>query len=798
MNDEAAFLAAIAAAPDDATLQLVFADWLEEHDDPRGKWSRHHDVRPWMGKTFASPIPPILEALAKDQAVIAARRAVEAIGEPIVPGLVELLKHASQRVRSQACQCLKKLGPRAKAAAPALMELLADPDYSVRGKAAKALRDVGADASADTSKLKAALTDDNWAVRYAASQVLGKMGAKGSVLEELVEKFQSPVEKDRIEAIEGLKHLGTLDAVTQLDFASEDKSVAVRVAAVQALGVLKHATVSPILCDRLSDPSATVREAAVEQFTGSWRQHFISPDVVDALGNRLAEKEPRLRALACYALSNAGARLGEPAIPLLIARLEDDEPSVRAAAAEALGKIGVTGAEPIPPLLERLTDETEVAVAAATALGNWPELPASVVPGLMAFVRRARALGGSTEALLVSSAFRAFGKVVSPPQAVLDALRASVRAQDDNAYPALEALTNLGPAAAPAVPDLLALLQREHVPHGVVKALTHIGGPAFDALTAMLEGPDADARTRVLQRLWDLGADGAPLLPVLMRVYHRTANEYQRWNIVRAIGRLGPAAAPVVPDLLAVLETWDRDERPGVMFHELSFVGAGLVPHLPRIAALVGRPSVAGAETSLAFLLANIAEHTPDALAPLAASLRDTNARGGLGERGAYNGVLQGLNVLAARGQIPDPAALVPDLAPLADSSDVSMLGDLITLLGKLGPAAAPPLCGLLANADVGVRAKAAEELATAGDVSEETLAALIHAVEDREPKVRRTAIDTLNKLKSGTPEVLAAVEAATGDTDSKVAERAAVALKRLTPKTPKAAAPKAKGKKKA
>jgi uncharacterized protein (TIGR02996 family) len=40
MNEEQAFLAAIAANPADATARLVFADWLTERDDPRGEWLR--------------------------------------------------------------------------------------------------------------------------------------------------------------------------------------------------------------------------------------------------------------------------------------------------------------------------------------------------------------------------------------------------------------------------------------------------------------------------------------------------------------------------------------------------------------------------------------------------------------------------------------------------------------------------------------------------------------------------------------------------------------------------------------
>lgn len=40
MNDRLAFLRAIRANPDDDTTRLVFADWLDEHDDPLGEFIR--------------------------------------------------------------------------------------------------------------------------------------------------------------------------------------------------------------------------------------------------------------------------------------------------------------------------------------------------------------------------------------------------------------------------------------------------------------------------------------------------------------------------------------------------------------------------------------------------------------------------------------------------------------------------------------------------------------------------------------------------------------------------------------
>jgi uncharacterized protein (TIGR02996 family) len=40
MDEEQAFLRAISAAPDDNTVRLIYADWLEERDDPRAEFVR--------------------------------------------------------------------------------------------------------------------------------------------------------------------------------------------------------------------------------------------------------------------------------------------------------------------------------------------------------------------------------------------------------------------------------------------------------------------------------------------------------------------------------------------------------------------------------------------------------------------------------------------------------------------------------------------------------------------------------------------------------------------------------------
>jgi uncharacterized protein (TIGR02996 family) len=42
MQDDLDFLRAVKAKPDDDGLRLIYADWLDERDDPRGQFLRLH------------------------------------------------------------------------------------------------------------------------------------------------------------------------------------------------------------------------------------------------------------------------------------------------------------------------------------------------------------------------------------------------------------------------------------------------------------------------------------------------------------------------------------------------------------------------------------------------------------------------------------------------------------------------------------------------------------------------------------------------------------------------------------
>ncbi|HEY1065577.1 MAG TPA: TIGR02996 domain-containing protein [Pirellulales bacterium] len=63
MSDEAAFLSAIAARPDDPAARLIYADWLDEQSDPRGPALRA--LIEWQALPPGDPArAPLAEAMA--------------------------------------------------------------------------------------------------------------------------------------------------------------------------------------------------------------------------------------------------------------------------------------------------------------------------------------------------------------------------------------------------------------------------------------------------------------------------------------------------------------------------------------------------------------------------------------------------------------------------------------------------------------------------------------------------------------------------------------------------------------
>jgi len=122
----------------------------------------------------------------------------------------------------------------------------------------------------------------------------------------------------------------------------------------------------------------------------------------------------------------------------------------------------------------------------------------------------------------------------SRPEPPLD-VRALITAlhgeTDDNRYRALAALQSLGADGREAVPELKTLLGRTK---------------------------DDDLAAEIAKTLGEMGPAAAAAVPELTALLDRKAM-WPRYAAVDALGRMGPAAAPALPKILALTKDPDRE-----------------------------------------------------------------------------------------------------------------------------------------------------------------------------------------------------------------------------------------------
>ena len=227
-------------------------------------------------------------------------------------------------------------------------------------------------------RLEEALRHGDPVLRAAAARALGQRGCVAT-LERLVERLDTAAAE---EGAEGLAEIAALsDAIVALareDAPGVDRSLGrlvagltgtregYRCAAARILGRLGRVADQEALGLLLSDPSPSVRRAAVEGLVALDEERAAEP-----LRLALADEAPEVRIAAAAALAT---RCDPDAFPHLSALVRDPDPSVRAAALRAAGqRLGAGAHEDERPqvlaLFERAReDEGPVAMALAEAL----------------------------------------------------------------------------------------------------------------------------------------------------------------------------------------------------------------------------------------------------------------------------------------------------------------------------------------------------------------------------------------------------------------------------------------------
>jgi HEAT repeat protein len=281
----------------------------------------------------------------------------------------------------------------------------------------------------------------------------------------------------------------------------------------------------------------TLAEAGVE----------VVPSLMESL------QHPEARFWACLVLAEIGPE-AKAAAPALAKTLSDERPEVRLQAAIALGEIG-EGAKPAATTLAQLLSDPFPAVRAAAvfALGRIGDRSAGAA---IAAADRAE------DPFLHSLSIWAQAKLNPDDPRLMDQavvlLVNSLGAEDRGmAQVAARALADLGATNEAVERELDKVLKGADAAEEdrIVRSLSSLGPRVVPHAQRALKDPDRQATA--LQMLERLGPDAAPAVPNLVELL-QTDDPAVRAQVLQILGSIGPQAEPAVAAATTALEDSDR------------------------------------------------------------------------------------------------------------------------------------------------------------------------------------------------------------------------------------------------
>lgn len=481
-----------------------------------------------------------LESTADSGARVVTVDEIAKLGQNARPALDMLVRATADeepRVRWHAARAIGLIGEDASSAVPVLVKLLADPDPIVAAQAAAAIGLIRGDEDADT------ITSADAAL-YAAGQ------------EAVAKAIVHADPRVRRAAIRSLRHFDPAPEVLAPLFARQlaDADPSVVLPALHTLADMEELAV-PVLVEALKDPQSRYWAAIALAEIGAEAAAAVEPLA------RLAEQgEVHERLQAILAL----AAIGEPAVsatPALVAALQSPDKSLRFPAAFALGKVRAAEADAV---LEKLAADDDQVLAATAA---WAR--AQIHRGEKAFADEA--LARLSQSLTSGNAAVREGAVAGLSD-IAGQLDDGQRTQLASTFTRLvaDADPEVGRAAGAAlirmgsacIDTLRGKLDDPAVRTHVLEILAGIGPaarPALDELVAALADADADHAGEAAVAIGSIGPEAAPAVPALRRlVADADAKPGLRYSAAYALGRIGSAAKEAVADLQNLATSTDE------------------------------------------------------------------------------------------------------------------------------------------------------------------------------------------------------------------------------------------------
>jgi HEAT repeat protein len=787
-----------------------------------------------IGGAAKVAVPALLELFAQPGADAYARAfpqrgvtayAVEplyAIGPEAAPALIAGLGHKQAGVRVAAARVLGYLRPRVKAAVPALQKALDDEDEYVRLFAAQSLWLLDRPAAEVVPTLAKVLASKDRDLRWRAAWLLERIGPEAeAATADLTALFSESEPAGIVAALTALARIGpgAKAAVPALLREVDERSHhGWSGHLVETLAAIGPETLPPLfetLCKKPPWPDESWRGTNLVDLVVP----CYGPAALPFLSKKLQAGRADERLVAALAL---GAT--PDTAPALRKALKDPDVLVRYGAAISLGKLGARDKNLLPIalaglrqcpdsrvegllLLMRLGEQHPAAVDALADYLDDPDAGQLVVRLLYMLGPKAAPVAARAGRMLKDVYYAAWIVAQAQPgdQAAATVLREALegRTGDRNVRtillqalaavdPVSDAtltavgkllatdcsaacnyLANLGPRAAPAVPQLIVLVQRDQ---------------------------DREA----MQALAAIGPDAAPALQTLHTVA-RHGTDVGKCGAILAIAAIAPGDESTLL-LLAEMAATEPDFAVRQAAVRV-LAGMGRLATVP--AALRDRLGSPDAHERLWAAIAVAAiEKRLDTALPVLAALLDHPEE-------SFRGLL-----LMSLDDVAGPAA-VPLLEKALGDSSREVRGWALYRLGKLGPPAREGLRRALKHSDASTRVRAAELLAY--DAGEH--AAVARALQPllSDPEHQRYALEILSAQRIADPglevdlvrllghvnasvrlhaawllgqqrrlgrSAVAALKAALADPQSRVRATAADALVRTAPQTAAEAAP--------
>jgi HEAT repeat protein len=699
----------------------------------------------------------------------------------LVPEIVDTLKDSSATNRAVAAKVLAALGQKTEQGessariVPALQEALFDGDSEVRQNVGRTLAELAPHYHGALLELSRRPEDADTVIRQQSAWALGEIQERGSEIEairaqaSLISLVRDPSPRVRKAAVRSLSRgQGNGLLASTLSQSLKDQDFGVRWEAVWAFWTVGPESVSELI-DSLADPAEAdqaisvlgeIGRAAVPDLVEALQFDEMWPRVVEALAlvgegavselvNALAEGHLRERASVVL------GTIGLSAAPALIEALKD--PEVRQIAAASLGRMGVAA---IPPLIVALRDsDSGIRVGAARALGRLGPLATgrdadtcvnALCDGLSDKHSRVRSC--------VARALGQMGSKICAPRVVEELITSLMKNPNSIREECARALglicqssvgTDKTQEAKMALPALLEAIRADHggVRTAASRALGQLGPVAIEAVSELLSNKWVLVRLAGIEALEKIGHDlpnmaagSEPVLQELVGSLLRSLkdDDPKVCNFAaEALGRLEGGLASAKRHLEELITKGEGTQRKALLqaFQKLegrsergvSVLILALKDQDPELRALSAK------------LLSSFGDKAANALESLVAGLSDTQVQVRVHCAQALGSL--GKKAESARAQL---------LTALEDDNK-EMRSAVCLALAKMGVGRAKTLPGLLAE-----------------------------RLEDKDSKVRVSAVQALGVLGSGAMAVSSTVVAALEDSNNNVCIAACRALAQM------------------